>query len=118
MPSRIPLRCMLATSQLHNLPLNRLAAAIDQLALFRALDLPLVWRGPGPLLERDAFLVRRQLVVLWPIERGEGLKLVQRPFLFEHLGVGLDRDRGVEDARDAVQRELAYNGMRRGVGAE
>ena len=70
------------------------------------------------LLQRDRLLVGRQLVVPRPVERGEGLELVERALLLEHLGVGLDRDRRVEQAGNAVDRKLLRHRMRRGIGAE
>src|SRR5262245_61571278 len=89
-------------SILYHAPLDRFAAAVDQRPVVRPLDLDLLGRGPGGLLDRDGLAVRRQLVVAGAVEGGKRLELVERAFLLEHLGVARDRHWGVEDARDAV----------------
>src|ERR1043166_8472726 len=69
------------------LPLQRLAAVVDQRLLVRARHLHLLRRDPWRLCERDRSFVRRQAVVLRPVERGERLQLGKRVLLLEHLGV-------------------------------
>src|SRR5262245_38261614 len=93
-------------SILHHAPLDRFATAIDQRLLVRPLDLDLRGGGPGGSLERDGFAVGWQLVVAGAVEGGKCLELVERAFLLEHLGVARDRDRRIEQARDAVDRKL------------
>src|SRR5580704_11416553 len=63
----------------NHLPLNRLAATIDQRALVRSGHLHLFGRGPGCFLQRDFLLIWRHVVMLRTIERGESFKLVERP---------------------------------------
>src|ERR1700686_3346743 len=91
----------------HHLPLDRLAAAINQGALVGAGDFDFLRRGPRRLLQRDLVLVRRHPIVLRPVERGKGFELVERAFLLEHPRIGLYRDRRVEHAGHAVGRNLA-----------
>src|SRR5262249_16572076 len=100
------------------LPLDLSPAAINQRLLVRPFDLDLHRRGPRRFFERDLRFVGRQAIVPGAVERGKGLELVQRAFLFEYLGVGFDRDRRVEQPRDAVHGKLLRHRMGRGIGAE
>ena len=50
--------------------------------------------------------------------RGEALEAVERAFLLEHLGIGLQRERGVEDAGAAAIGLLLLDAVRGAVGAE
>src|SRR6478735_22060 len=102
----------------HHFPLDRLPAAVDQRFLIRSLDFYFLWGRPRGLFERDPLLVGRQAIVLRAVERGKGFELVERAFLLEHLGVCLDCNGCIEQAGDAVHRELLRHRMRRGVGAE
>src|SRR5262249_1393807 len=105
-------------SILYHPPLDRLAAPIDQRLLVRPVNFDLLRRRPARLLEGDRLLVGRKLVVPGAVQPGEGLELVEGAVLLEHRGVARDRPRGIEDAGDAVERELLRHRMRRRVGAE
>src|SRR5262252_5324832 len=96
------------TSAGHDLPFDAFSAAIDQRLLIRPLDFDLRRRGPRGLFERDRGLIRRQPIVPGAVERGKGLELVERVFLLEHFGIGLDRHRRIEHARDAVHGDLSW----------
>src|SRR6185369_11233397 len=102
----------------HCAPLDRLAAAVDERALLRPVDADLFRSDPGLLLERDGVAVRREAVVLRTVERRECLELVQPAGIGEHLGVGLDRDRRVEEPSGADDVQFFYHWMRRRVGAQ
>src|SRR5580692_634630 len=102
----------------NHLPLDRLAAAIDQGALVGAGDFDFLWRGPRRLLQRDLVLARRHPIMLRAVERGKGFELVERAFLLEYPRIGLDRDRRIEHARHAIGRNFPRIRMRRGIGAE
>src|ERR1700731_1159086 len=112
MTSRYPL---FAT---HYSPFYRFAAAIDQGAFVRSLDLDLGGRCPGRALERDGVLVHRQAIMLRAVEGREGLELVERAFLLEHPGIGLERDRRIEHARHPVDGDLPGHRVGSGIGAE
>src|SRR6185437_1786047 len=81
-----------------DLPLDRLAAAMDEGALVRSFDLDLFGRGPGFAFEGDPLFVGRQPVMRRPVQRGEGFELVERVLLRENLNVALDRHRRIEEA--------------------
>src|SRR6185312_3980210 len=98
-------------------PVYGLAAAMDERALV-PFDRDGFGRGPGLGLERDLVRVGRQSVMRRPVERGEGLELVERALLLEHLEVALDRDRRVEEAGNAGDVELLRDRMGRRIGAE
>src|SRR5579863_7253518 len=68
---------------LHHLPLDRLAAAIDESTLVRARHLDVLGRRPRRFRQRNRVGIRRQPIMLRPVERGKGFELVQRPFLLE-----------------------------------
>src|SRR5271155_875793 len=74
----------------HHLPLDGLAAAIDQRALVGALDPDLVGRGPRRFFQRDGLFVRRHAIVLRSVERRKGFELVERALFVEHTRVSLD----------------------------
>src|SRR5262245_6529175 len=105
-------------SILYHAPLDRFAPTIDQRLVVRPLDLHLLGCGPGRFLDRDGLAVGRQLVVAGAVKGSEGLKLVERALLLEHLGVGRDCHRRVEQARNAVNRKLLRDWVRCRVGAE
>ncbi len=63
-------------------------------------------QGDGPR-------VQRQTVEAGTMLRGETLQTAQSPFLVKHLGVGLQREGGVEDAGAATGRLLGGDGVRR-----
>src|SRR6202051_4019270 len=102
----------------HHLPLDGLAAAIDQGALVGAGDFDFFRRAPRRLLQRDFVLVRRHPIMLRAVERGEGFQLVECAFLLEYPRIGLDRKRRIEHAGHAVGRDFPGIRMRRGIGAE
>src|SRR6202044_245620 len=100
------------------LPTDGLAATIDQGALVGTGDLHLFGRGPRDFFQRDRLVVGWQAIMRRPIERGEGLELVEGVLLLEDLRIGLDRDRRVEHTGNAAGRNFLRIGMRRGIGAE
>src|SRR5437899_944101 len=102
----------------HYLPFDRFAAAIDQRFFVGSFDLYFFGSCPGGFLKRYRLLVDRQLVMPRAVERGESFELVERAFLFENPGVGLDRNRRVEQARNAVECKFPRDRMRRRIGAE
>src|SRR5712671_2521544 len=114
--SLLPIRSLLFAT--YYLPFDRFAAAIDQRFFVRSFDLYFLGRRPGRLLKRDRLLVDRELVVTRTIERREGFKLVERAFFLENLGVALDRDRRVDQARNAVECKFPRDRVRRRIGAE
>src|SRR5688500_1681740 len=102
----------------YDLPGKGLAAAVHERALFRPVDLHLGRRLPRGALERDRLGVGLEPVMARAVERGEGLELVERVLLREHLRVGLDRDRRIEQPRRPHDVELARDRVRRRVGPE
>src|ERR1700733_15122187 len=88
-PVMCPPRRGIASS--HHLPFDGFAAAIEQRTLVGTRDFDLDRRGPWRLFQHDFILVRRQTIMLGPVERGKGLEPVERLLLLEHLGVGRKR---------------------------
>ena len=58
----------------HHLPLDGLAAAIEQCAFVRSSDLDLDRCCPRRFLQRDFILIRRQAVMAGSVERGKGFQ--------------------------------------------
>src|SRR5580700_9092267 len=65
----------------HHLPLDGLAAAIEQCAFVRSGDLDLERCRPRCFLQHDFILIRRQAVMPGSVERGKGFELVERALL-------------------------------------
>src|SRR5690242_3578064 len=94
------------TASIHYLPGDGFAAAVDERALVRPGHFDFFRRGPRRLFQRDGVLVRGQPIMPGAIERGKGFQFIERALLFEHLRVGLNRNRGIEHAGDAADRNF------------
>src|SRR6266702_3243754 len=102
----------------HDLPLDRFPAAIDQRLFIGPFDLDLLRWSPRGFFQRDRRFIRGQAIVPGTVNGRKVFELVERAFLLKYFRIGLDRDRRVEHAGDAVHRELLRHRMGRGVGAQ
>ena len=72
----------------------------------------------GDALQRDPLLVQRQAVEARAMLGGEAFEAGERALLLEHLRIGLQRERRVEDAGAAAAGLLLLDAVRGAVGAE
>src|SRR5262249_60070112 len=99
----------------YDLPFDRLSTAIDERLLIGPFDPDLRRRGPWRLFKRNRRFIHRQAIVPGAVKRRKSFQLVERAFLLKDLCIGLDRDRRVEHAGDALHRDLLRHWIRRGI---
>src|SRR6266436_9310512 len=102
----------------YDLPFDRFSTAIDERLLIRPFDLDLLRRSPWGLFQRDCRFIHRQAIVPGTVERRKGFELIERAFLPEHFGVGLDRNRRIEKPWDTVHCDFLGHRMGCRIGSE